>query len=335
MARRCCVEPGPAMGSRAPSIRAGVRLLIALAVLVVVSACASSPGASPNGPMPARASGHGGGALQEAGARTRPLQEAPPSFAYDYQPPRSSGLQQIYQRVHDADLLRHLPEVGAVDGMFALPRQLRYVTAECGEFGAFYAPGQAEVVLCYETLRALYERGQALQQTLGLGDGHPLRYVRANLRFIVLHETGHALVHLLDLPVTGRQEDAVDQLAAILMLRFASLEETPSEVIDSLRMAANWMLSRTTGAYNLEAYAGEHALGEQRYFNLQCLIYGTDPVRFAGMVDAGDLTAQRARGCAREMRQVSRAWSRLLLPHLAPGHEAYRDEAARYLRDGG
>ena len=153
----------------------------------------------------------------------------------------------------------------------------------------------------------------------------------ANVRFIVLHETGHALVHLLDLPVTGRQEDAVDQLAAILMLRFAGLDETPAEVIGNLRMAANWLLSRSTGAYNLQAYAAEHALGEQRYFNLQCLIYGTDPVEFAGMVDAGDLTAARASGCARETRLVSRAWVRLLLPHLAPGYELYRKEAVRYL----
>jgi len=153
------------------------------------------------------------------------------------------------------------------------------------------------------------------------------------VRFIVLHETGHALVHLLDLPVTGRQEDAVDQLAGILMLRFAGLDETPAEVIDNLRMAANWMLSRSTGAYDLDAYADEHALGEQRYFNLQCLIYGTDPEGFANMVTTGDLTAARARGCAREMHLVTRAWLRLLVPYLAPGYEAYGAEAARYLQD--
>lgn len=253
-----------------------------------------------------------------------------PAFEYAYAQPQSPDLQQIHARVREADLLRRLPEVQAIDGMFALPRRLRYVTAECGEFGAFYRPADAEVVLCYETLRTLYERGQEQHRISGLGEDHPLRYTRANVRFIVLHETGHALVHLLDLPVTGRQEDAVDQLAAILMLRFAALDESPAEVIDNLRMAANWMLSRSTGAYDLDAYAAEHALGEQRYFNLQCLIYGTDPVEFASMVDAGDLTAARASGCARETRLVSRAWLRLLLPHLAPGYELSEDEATRY-----
>src|SRR5690606_16440839 len=123
-----------------------------------------------------------------------------PAFEYAYGPPATPRLQGIYRRVRDADLLRQLPEVQAIDGMFMLPRRVRYVTAECGEFGAFYRPADVEVVLCYETLRTLYERGQAHQHALGLGDDHPLRYVRANVRFIVLHETGHALVHLLDLP---------------------------------------------------------------------------------------------------------------------------------------
>ena len=316
-------------------------LALVVATLVVATAgCASAPSPAEDRHATRGLPRPSAGAMSRTVVQARsppsdnPARGASPAFEYAYMAPRSPELQQIHVRVRDADLLRRLPEVQAIDGMFALPRRLRYVTAECGEFGAFYRPVEAEVVLCYETLRTLYERGQAHQRALDLGEAHPLRYLLANVRFIVLHETGHALVHLLDLPVTGRQEDAVDQLAAILMLRFASLTETPAEVIDNLRMAANWMLSRSTGAYNLDAYADEHALGEQRYFNLQCLIYGTDPEGFAGMVEARDLTAARASGCAREMRMVSRAWLRLLQPHLAPGYEMSYDDVARYLERG-
>jgi hypothetical protein len=308
-----------------------------LVLLVAAAGCAGTADLAPGAREPLPPGQSRPGLLPRAVVQPRPLpadgrgHPVAPRFEYAYAPPLSPDLQQIHLRVRDADLLRQLPAVQAIDGMFALPRRLRYVAAECGEFGAFYLPGEAEVVLCYETLRVLYERGQAHQRALGLGPEHPLRYVRANVRFIVLHETGHALVHLLDLPVTGRQEDAVDQLAAILMLRFAGLDETPAEVIGNLRMAANWMLSHSTGAYDLEAYAAVHSLGEQRFFNLQCLIYGTDPEGFAGMVDARDLTAERASGCARETHQVSRAWLRLLLPHLAPGYEVFQEEAAGYL----
>ncbi|UNK57220.1 DUF4344 domain-containing metallopeptidase [Pseudoxanthomonas daejeonensis] len=310
-------------------------LMFALAATAAGFACAAPPG--PAGGRPGTSVPAGDAALsRQAGPPGKPASGAPgPAFEYAYIPPASRDLKDIYRRVREADLWRQLPEVQEIDGMFALPRRLRFVTAECGEPGAFYRPEQAEVVLCYETLRALYAQGQAHQQALGLGKDHPLRYLRANVRFMVLHETGHALVDLLDLPVTGRQEDAVDQLAAILMLRFGGLAESPGEVIDDLRLVANWMLTRSTGAYDLDAFADEHALGEQRFFNLQCLIYGTDPDDFAGMIEAGDLTAARAAGCPRESRQTSRAWVRLLLPHLAPGREAYADEAVRYLERGG
>ncbi|WP_343280417.1 DUF4344 domain-containing metallopeptidase [Luteimonas changyuni] len=318
-------------------------IALLLAALSVAAGCAGGPGpvAGDQGARetaqhrmaPPRRAGVWPRTLVRAKERAAGSVAAPaaPTFEYAYAPPQSAGLQQTYVRVRDADLLRRLPEVQALDGMFVLPRRLRYVTAECGEFGSFYRPDDTEVVLCYETLHTLYERGWAQQHQGGLDDGYAFRYVRANIRFIVLHETGHALVDLLDLPVTGRQEDAVDQLAAILMLRFAGLDETSDQVIGNLRMAADWLLSRSTGAYNLDAYADEHALGEQRYFNLQCLIYGTDPAAFASMVDAGDLTPARAQGCPRETRLATRAWLRLLLPHLAPGLEPYEEEAARYL----
>ena len=40
--------------------------------------------------------------------------------------------------------------------------------------------------------------------------------------FTLYHETGHLLVHELDLPVLGKEEDAADALAVILILRTRS-----------------------------------------------------------------------------------------------------------------
>lgn len=263
-----------------------------------------------------------------AGETAKP---AGPAFEYEYVAPKAAELQPIYERVREADLLHGIPELKALDGLFMLPRPLRFVTAQCNEFGAFYVPESTEVVLCYETLKTLYERGEEqLKDSPDLGKDFPLAYTRANVRFIVLHETGHALVHLMDLPITGREEDAVDQLATTLMQRFASVDETPQQTAENLRMAANWMLSRSTGAYNLDAYADEHALNEQRYFNLQCMIYGSDPVRYVSIVKDGDLPEARAQLCPREAERVSRSWLRLLLPHLAPKYEMTEDEATRF-----
>jgi Putative metallopeptidase len=250
-------------------------------------------------------------------------------FSYEYVKPKSADLESFYTLARDGDLLRKLPEIQAIDGLLMLPKPIKFVTAECREPNAFYSPERGEVVMCYETMKVLFERGKALAADQKLGDDYAQRYLRANLRFILLHETGHALIDLLEIPITGREEDAVDQLATTLMQRFAGMNESSIEVTDNLRMAANWFLVRSTGQYNLDAYADEHALGEQRYFNLQCLLYGSNPARYLSIVTSGDLPETRAKSCPAEARRVSKSWIRLLLPHVAPKFEMTEEKANR------
>ena len=248
-------------------------------------------------------------------------------FAYEYVKPKTPELEPFYALASKEDMLRQLPEIKAIDGLLVLPKPIKFVAAECREPDAFYSPERGEVVMCYETMKVLLERGEELTREHGLDEDHARRYLVANVRFIVLHETGHALIDLLDIPVTGREEDAVDQLATTLMLRFAGKDESSGAVAENLRMASNWFLVRSTGAYNLDAYADEHALGEQRYFNLQCLLYGSDPVRYVGLVADGTLPEARAKMCPAEAHRVSKAWLRLLLPHVAPKYEMTEEKA--------
>lgn len=251
-------------------------------------------------------------------------------FNYEYVAPRNAELMPLYQRVREDDLLRKLPEIHAIDGLLMLPKPLRYITAECKDVNAFYSPGTGEVVLCYETIQVLLKQGETVAETSQLGAAFPQQYLLANLRFIVLHETGHALIDLLGLPITGREEDAVDQLATTLMQKFAGVDESPQQVVENLRMAGTWFLARSQGQYNLDAYADEHSLGEQRYFNLQCLIYGSNPARFLSIVTDGDLPEARAKRCPDEARRVSTSWLRLLLPHVAPKFEMTEEKANRF-----
>ena len=285
--------------------------------------------------------------LERELAALRPLriEQAPESenkpggaeFAYAYLEPRDEALAPFYRDVVDRELFLHQPEIRAIDGMFMLPRPIRFVTAECGEINAFYSGERDEVVLCYETMRVLRERGLELARQNGIeggdADAFARRYLDANVRFILLHETGHALITMLEIPITGREEDAVDQLATTLMLRFAGLDESSATVAENLRMASHWFLARSTGQYNLDAYADAHALGEQRYFNLQCLLYGSDPARYLDVVTSGDLPEARARHCPEEARRVGSAWLRLLLPHVAPKFQMSEDEAEQLFRE--
>ena len=97
---------------------------------------------------------------------------------------------------------------------FVLPHKVQLTSDECGQVNAFYVPGDADkpsqIVMCTE----LVERSS--------GDPEPKPTERtpdfavfSQLYFMLLHEVGHALIDVLDLPVVGQEEDAVDQLATI------------------------------------------------------------------------------------------------------------------------
>ena len=81
-------------------------------------------------------------------------------FGYEYVQPKNPDLQPFYKMAHDTDMLHHLPEVQAIDGMLMLPRPINYVTAECGEVNAFYSPERNEVVMCYESMQVLEQLGR-------------------------------------------------------------------------------------------------------------------------------------------------------------------------------
>lgn len=140
-------------------------------------------------------------------------------------------------------------------------------------------------------------------------------FVLGNTIFTLYHELGHAFVHLLDLPVLGREEDAVDTLAAVLML-----PKRPDPLMDRLVMAAadGWYMSGMLREEDEPAWWDEHALDMQRYNALVCLIYGSDPEGFAGLAEATELPEEKREECPAEYRRAVASWTKVLGPHRTP-----------------
>lgn len=143
-------------------------------------------------------------------------------------------------------------------------------------------------------------------------DDHTL-FVIGNTLFTLYHELGHALVDLLDLPVIGREEDAVDGFAAVTMI-----PEVPDEVRDALIVAVadGW---RAQGDLAVDvgerAYWGEHALDEQRHYAIVCLMVGSDQEGFYDYaLDAG-LPNERIETCVDDFQLMRTSWERLLAPY--------------------
>ena len=250
-------------------------------------------------------------------------------FTYQYMPPDNNDLRYAYKWVTDTHLFSNIPEIDGLDGLLVTPRPLRYVTAQCGAVNAFYSKRNSAVVMCYEMIDSLTKMGAALAKGAKDPQALTVEFVKDNLRFILLHESGHAMIDLLDLPAVGREEDSVDQLAAVLLMAHAETSESQNNIARVIQLAATWFKVNSAQNQNIDmaAYSDEHGLDAQRYFNLLCFVYGRNPDSFHAIVDRGMLPKARADRCPDEAAKITRSWSRLLLPHFAPRFQPHDDAA--------
>jgi len=63
-------------------------------------------------------------------------------------------------------------------------------------------------------------------------------------------------------------------------------------------------------------FADVHGLDSQRFYNVLCMAYGSNPASYQGMVAKGYLPKERAEGCAEEFKQVSYAVKQLIDPSV-------------------
>ena len=240
-------------------------------------------------------------------------------FVYHYFPPKDPKFNYAYQWAIDTHLFLDIPEIDGLDGIFVMPRPLQYVTRQCDTVNAFYDKKNGAVFLCYEMIDSLVQMGEALSKGASDPKALTVEFVRDNLRFILLHESGHALIDLLDIPAVGREEDSVDQLAAVLLLMHADGGETKNDIARVLQLASVWFkVNSQSGSPDTTAFADEHSLDAQRYFNLLCMVYGSDPENNSAIVENGTLPKARAARCPDEASKISRSWARLIVPHFSP-----------------
>lgn len=204
--------------------------------------------------------------------------------------------------MHEAKLLEEF--VAAINETVKLPTAVGVRFAECGQANAFYSPKDQQISMCFELLEHYYQTMAGQYDTEDALD----EAVMGAFVLVLFHELGHALVHVLDLPITGREEDAVDQLAAWAMID----DDSGDDAV--LNAALTYYINAERGGGNIEdsTFADEHSLDKQRFFNLVCWVYGSNPDKHEGLVGDDFLPAARAERCPGEYQQIDRSWSRLL-----------------------
>ena len=135
------------------------------------------------------------------------------------------------------------------------------------------------------------------------------RFVAVNAEFTLLHEMGHLLIAELSLPVLGREEDAADQLGFISLFLSSGRQRDADFYAKLLDIADYWRLEwQRAKPEHEEVYAwASHGLDAQRFYNLACLIYGSDPDRLEWVPKITGLPVERALYCDQEYAQVRKA----------------------------
>lgn len=222
----------------------------------------------------------------------------------EYAVPKNPEHTAIYERMKEIEVLEH---IRLFLSPFRFPRTLLLKVEGCdGVINAFYEDGVVRV--CYEYIAAAI-RNAPTETTLGVT---PEDAVTGPIVEVFLHEIGHAIFDILKLPVLGREEDAADLLAAYVLLQM--------DPKDARRLiggvALMYAREATQKMVMLQDYADSHGLPAQRFYNLLCMAYGSNPEMFGELVKKEYLPQKRAEYCEDEYQQLLFAVETLIKPHM-------------------
>lgn len=219
------------------------------------------------------------------------------------------------QNAIEAALKKELEASDAVDStvtlineLFSLPESL--VFSFGGDDGPLYDPQSNTIVIPYFFLTEIKERfTKAGYKETGVSEA------QATLDALIhtlLHEFAHAAITMYELPVLGKEEDAADALATVMLIEFF---EDGQEI--ALSAADLFDLeSEDRDVIGDEHFWGEHSLDEQRYFSTLCHVYGSNPDTYSDIVEKQYLSQERAERCIEEYAQVAQSWLSVLAPHM-------------------
>lgn len=158
-------------------------------------------------------------------------------------------------------------------------------------------------------------------------------YVLGNTINTLFHEYGHALVSELELPVVGKEEDAVDSLANIIMV-----EKTTDPALDQMlrAVADDYFINGDLAEENGDVAApwDEHSPDRARAYDVICMLVGADPEFYGETADRAGMPPERQESCAGEYESRSNAWFALLEPYYLAEGQANKPVKILYGKPG-
>lgn len=242
-------------------------------------------------------------------------QPKPNQIRIEYVQPTNPAHRPIYEQMKQAEVLEFVQK--ALNPI-RLPRTLMLSLKGCdGVVNAWY-DGEA-VTVCYEYIDEILKNTPSKKMPLGITK---LDTLAGPLLDVFMHEAGHAVFDILDVPIFGREEDAADQFSAYVMLQFDKerarklILGTAYQYTTDIQFSADTQRPQVLA---LKKFSDEHGIPAQRFYNVLCMAYGADPKLFADVVEENYLPKDRAEACHDEYEQVTFAFKKLIEPHLSEG----------------
>jgi len=191
--------------------------------------------------------------------------------------------------------------------ILVLPKDFPITFAECGFANAYYTSDTKEIIICNELLEQFGQNFAYFVQTEAELD----QAITDATYFILYHELGHGLIDIYNLNYSGREEDVVDQLST-LILSLAGEAGTRAAIA-----GANYFYL-TSSQIDTSSYPfwDTHSMNQQRYYNILCWVYGSNPEKYNDLVNPSALPQERAVWCQREYQKISDFWDITIYPYL-------------------
>ena len=228
-----------------------------------------------------------------------------------YKEPANPTHRRIYERLKTRQVLEQYKEFMSP---LQLKRALNVALEDCGVVNAFHNAGK--ITYCYELVAEVQRQVVETEVLPGFRREDAIVGGFVNT---LLHETGHAIFYLLDIPIFGREEDAADAIAAYVSLQFGPT--SARRVLTGTAFvwrAAELTRQRKRSNRQFEDYSDEHGTDAQRFYNALCIALGSDLVEktntFADFEQL--LPTNRRAKCPREYLHVKNSFAHFVLPHV-------------------
>jgi hypothetical protein len=197
--------------------------------------------------------------------------------------------------------------IADLNNKVALPFDIFVSWSDCDEPDAYYDPETHKLVICHQLIDEYYDLfALKVKDKTKLDDA-----VRGATAATFFHELGHALIDAWKLPITGKEEDAADQLSTVVLINRTDAGERMA-----LDGALSFKLYADLNKGEKKIYWDEHSLDEQRFYDTICMLYGHNPKKYEYLIKDGTLPEERAANCQPDYERIERSWRTLLAPYI-------------------